>query len=80
MENRRGQERRRTLKSGKIIFNHRASVVDCLVRNLSTGGACLQLANVVGVPQTFDLVIDGVQRPCIVKWTNANRLGVSFCE
>jgi len=80
MENRRRQERHRTLKSGKIIFNHKTCVVDCTVRNLSDAGACLQVDSVVGIPEAFDLLIplDPAVRPCTVKWRSANRIGVAF--
>ena len=80
MENRRGHERHRTLKSGKIIFNRKTSVVDCMVRNLSESGACLQVDTVVGIPEAFELLIAPEQnvRTCSVKWRSANRLGVSF--
>lgn len=78
MENRRRQERHRTLKSGKIIFNHHTSVVDCTIRNVSDTGACLQVGSVVGIPETFELVVDGIHRPCSIKWRATNRMGVSF--
>jgi hypothetical protein len=78
MENRRRQERHRTLKSGKIIFNHQTSVVDCTIRNVSDAGACLHVDSVVGIPEAFDLVVDGIHRPCSIKWRTTNRMGVSF--
>jgi hypothetical protein len=78
MENRRRQERHRTLKTGKIIFNHKTSVVDCTIRNVSDTGACLQVDSVRGIPNAFELLMDGIQRSCIVKWTSAKRMGVSF--
>jgi hypothetical protein len=78
MENRRRQERHRTLKSGKIIFNHQTSVVDCTIRNVSDAGACLQVQSVVGIPESFDLLMDDIKRSCNVKWRIANRMGVSF--
>ena len=78
MENQRRQERHRTLKSGKIIFNHHASVVDCTIRNVSDTGACLQVQSVVGIPESFDLLMDDIKRSCNVKWRSGNRMGVSF--
>jgi PilZ domain len=80
METRRRQERHRTLKAGKIIFNRKTSVVDCTVRNLSEGGACLQVDTIVGIPETFELLISAehTARPCAVKWKSAHRLGVLF--
>jgi len=80
MDNRRSQERQRTLKAGKIVFNYKTSVIDCTVRNLSDIGACLQVDSVMGIPETFDLLIplDPAVRSCTVRWKSANRLGVSF--
>jgi hypothetical protein len=78
MENRRRQERHRTLKSGKIIFNGNASIVDCTVRNVSEGGACVLVQSVVGIPESFDLLMDDIKRSCKVKRRSANRMSVSF--
>jgi hypothetical protein len=78
MENRRRQECHRTLKSGKIIFNHQTSVVDCTIRNVSDTGACLHVNSVVGIPESFDLLMDDIKRSCNVKWRTTNRMGVSF--
>ena len=76
----RAQPRHRTLKAGKIVFNHRFSVVDCTIRNLSVAGACLQVPSTVGIPDNFDLLIepDKATRPCRVAWKNENRIGVAF--
>ena len=80
MDEHRHERRARTLKSAKIIFNQHGSVIDCTVRNLSDVGACLQVDSVVGIPETFDLLIplDPAVRSCTVRWKSANRLGVSF--
>ena len=80
MTDKRRQPRLRILKAGKIIFNHRSSVIDCTIRNLSAGGACLQVPSTMAVPTTFDLVIDAEKenRVCRVMWKTENRIGVSF--
>ena len=41
MQERRHKPRLRTLRAGKILFNNKRSVIDCMVRNASTNGACL---------------------------------------
>ena len=41
---RRTHARIRVCKPAKIVFNARASVLDCTVRNISDTGACLVLA------------------------------------
>jgi len=50
------------------------------LRNLSAGGACLELASQLGIPDAFDLIIGegNVRRPCRVAWRKANRMGVQF--
>lgn len=49
MDEHRRQPRLRTLKSGKIVFNKKSSVLDCTIRNLSGTGACLQVADPTGI-------------------------------
>ena len=48
-EEHRKLARHRTLKAGTITFN-RAGGIDCRVRNLSEGGACLEVASQIGIP------------------------------
>jgi hypothetical protein len=80
MPERKGQPRRRTLKAGKIVFDRRTCVMDCMVRNVSATGACLELPSTVGVPDRFDLVIapEPRARPCRVAWKDNTRVGVTF--
>lgn len=80
MTERRQQHRDRTLLGGKIVFNDRRSVIDCVVRNLSDGGACLQVNNTTGLPIAFDLRMDGDSetRACRVVWMSETRAGVEF--
>lgn len=75
----RGVPRRTTLKSGKIVFNAGRSTIDCTVRNLSPKGAKLLVSSVVGIPETFDLVLDGHSRqPCRIIWRRLKEIGVEF--
>jgi hypothetical protein len=78
MAERRTGYRQRVLKTGKIIFNGSASVIDCAVRNVSESGACLMVVNAVVVPAEFTLQWDGGSRFCSVVWRQINRLGVEF--
>ena len=75
---RRAQRRRRQLKSGRIVFNHATSVYDCVVRNVSTTGACLAIPSPKTVPADFELRADGSKRPCEVIWRGEDRMGVKF--
>jgi hypothetical protein len=78
-DNRRRERRNRTLKSGQIVFNGGFSSVACTVRNLSSGGALLELPSVVGVPREFQLKMDGSPlRACEIRWRDERHIGVKF--
>jgi hypothetical protein len=80
MAERRIYPRHRTLKAGKIVFNHHFSVVDCTVRNLSAHGARLDVPSTFGIPDDFDLLVepDKAMRARRVAWKDEHRLGVTF--
>ncbi|HXX09767.1 MAG TPA: PilZ domain-containing protein [Pseudolabrys sp.] len=75
----RTNPRVRTLKGGSIIFGV-GSTVDCVIRNLSETGACLEVASPIGIPDEFSLQIkpDSTKRDCHVVWRAANRIGLHF--
>jgi hypothetical protein len=78
MDEQRTNRRRRTLKSGTIIFDREGIV--CIIRNLSATGACLQVPSTKGIPGYFTLLIEaeGANRVCRVSWMTETRLGVGF--
>jgi PilZ domain len=78
MEERRGNQRHRTLKAGTISFG--GGAIDCTVRNLSEKGAALDVVSPLGIPDRFILVIesDRLQLPCRVVWRKEKRIGVQF--
>jgi hypothetical protein len=77
----RKSPRHRTLKAGKILYNRGLFAVECKVRNMSDGGACLE-AQTLALPDTFELSIpiDNFTRPCRVAWKTPTRVGVAFLE
>jgi len=79
MTENRGSPRVRTLKGGSIVLGV-GSAVDCVVRNLSETGACLEVASPVGIPNDFTLQIkpEMTKRDCHAVWRSANRIGVYF--
>ena len=68
-------------ESAKIIVN-RSHVTDCLVRNLSETGACLEVHSIVGIPEVFDLMINGesFMRICEFRWALEGCVGVKFLQ
>jgi hypothetical protein len=71
--------RRRTLLSGKIVYNESRSVQNCTVRDMSTTGAKLVFGIVPNCPRVIDLVLhNGVVRHCEVVYRRETTMGVRF--
>jgi hypothetical protein len=66
------------LKTGFIVFSDKVPKLECAVRNVSEAGACVQVSTTVGMPASFDLVIDSVRRGCRVVWRTDTRMGIVF--
>jgi hypothetical protein len=78
-DERRATIRHRTLKGGTIAINEGFSTIDCTVRNMSTAGAMLRVNSVVGIPDTFQLILsDGQKFDCVVQRRTATDIGVTF--
>ncbi len=71
--------RRHTMIIATIVFDGGRSHIDCMIRNMSDGGAKLEVATVKNIPQTFDLLVPGHKpHPCRVTWRALKELGVDF--
>jgi hypothetical protein len=71
--------RRRTLLSGKIVYNESRSVQNCTVRDMSTTGAKLVFGIVPNCPRVIDLMMhNGVVRHCEVVYRRETTMGVRF--
>ena len=77
---RRVVQRTRVMRNAKIIAPRRSQVIHCTVLNLTSTGACLEVANTYGVPDSFELTFESgrTRRPCRVAWRTADQLGVAF--
>jgi hypothetical protein len=80
MEERRGDRRTRTLKSGRIMISAKAPKIDCTIRDLSATGARLLIpSSTFGIPREFELLIgDADRRSCRVAWRTESAIGVEF--
>jgi PilZ domain len=76
---RRAHARHRVFKGGRLAFDN-GGVVDCTVRNISPGGARLDVTNPAGLPAQFTLHIDSDHfiRHCHPVWRYDNQIGVAF--
>jgi hypothetical protein len=78
MDHDRDTQRQNIIKVGTISFG--GSGIDCLVRNMSDGGANLEVESQTGIPSSFELVItvEHSNHHCHVVWRKARRIGVTF--
>jgi hypothetical protein len=70
--------RHRASQVGKIIFHRRRPDTVCVVRDISPAGGLLFVGNAYGLPEEFDLHMDGHSRRCIARWRRLDRIGVQF--
>ena len=73
--------RRNTMIVATVVFDGGRTRLDCVIRDLSEGGAKLQVATVKGIPQSFDLIAPR-HRPhhCRVIWRALKEMGVQFVD
>lgn len=72
--------RLKTFLRGTIYFNNRQSSVDCVVRDISDGGARLAVSEAALVPDSFEVHIPQKDRThqCDVKWRRGDEMGLQF--
>lgn len=80
VEERRKTQRGRTYLGGRIVFNARASTIDCLVRNISSEGAKISFAEGVAIPGEFEVTIHrkAETRRARIVWRNETQAGIVF--
>jgi len=72
--------RRNTVIPAVLVYNGGRGKTECIIRNLSTSGAKLEVkGSVASIPNTFDLIAPGHRpHPCRVVWRTLKELGVQF--
>ena len=80
MIEKRAEPRHRVFKGATITFE--GSGVACTVRNMSAGGAAIDLDGPVALPQSFTLSIscDHFVRSCRTVWRSDRRIGLAFVQ
>ena len=80
MIEKRTTQRHRVFKGGTIAFEN--SGVACTVRNMSDGGAAIDLDTPATIPQSFTLSIarDDFVRNCRTVWRSDRRIGLTFVQ
>ena len=78
VENNRVAARKRVLKTRYIVISDKAPKLECTVRNVSETGASLQVSTTIGIPSSFDVIIDGARRRCRSVWRTDTKIGIAF--
>jgi len=78
---RRTHYRRRTLLSGQLAFNNGWGALDCTVRDLSEGGAKIEIGSWLNLPRELELYLDrGDRFRCERVRYIDNLMGVRFLD
>jgi PilZ domain len=80
VQERRKVPRDRTFLNGQIAFNNKNSIADCFVRNCSSEGAKIAVAETLPLPREFDFLIPGKReiRHARLVWRRGAQAGVTF--
>jgi hypothetical protein len=77
---RRNSTRQKSFLQGRIYFNNRRSAIDCLIRDISAGGAKLIFSQTASIPEVVELYIPQKDQTlrAHVQWRSGEEAGVAF--
>lgn len=80
MSEQRGTIRSRTFLQARVVFNGGQSSLDCVIRDLSEGGARLTISEGITLPDVFRLHITKTdeRRQVRLCWRRGSLVGVRF--
>jgi len=80
MQDRRQSVRDKVLYGGVAEINQSGSTMDCVVRNISERGACVELDRAAKLPEEMNLTIARKGRSFLARliWRQANKVGLAF--
>ncbi len=80
MQDRRRTTRDRVLFGGVAELADRSSTMDCVVRNMSETGACIEIDPAARLPEQMNLAVARKGRSYLAEiiWRQANMVGLAF--
>ena len=80
MLERRALARHKTFIKGRIYFNNRLSSLDCIVRDVTSQGARLEVSENVPLPDSFEIYLPNKDEyfHARVEWRKGGNIGVSW--
>ncbi len=79
-DNRRSHQRDRLLQRGRIVLRGGFTAIDCIILDLSEGGARLKFWAWTNLPDRFELRYGDYRRKVEVCRRNADGAGVRFID
>jgi hypothetical protein len=80
MQDRRQSVRDKVFLGGVAEINERGSTMDCVVRNISERGACVEIDETARLPEKLSLNVPRKGRSFLAQtiWRHAGRVGLAF--
>jgi hypothetical protein len=80
MQDRRHDTRDKVLYGGVAEIGEQGSTVDCVVRNISEHGACVEFDGTAQLPEEINLTVARKGRSFLARliWRQANKVGLAF--
>ncbi len=80
MQDRRRTTRDRVLFGGVAELADRSTTMDCVVRNMSETGACIEIDPAARLPEQMNLAVARKGRSYLAEiiWRQANMVGLAF--
>lgn len=72
--------RKQVFIAAQIVFSGTAPTLECTARDLSVQGVRLRLSTTYGIPDRFDVIIDGKRKPARSIWRTCTEIGVMFSD
>ena len=74
------EHRRKAFKAGIVSYQNHALTMDCVIRDVSSGGVKQQFPKAAMVPDNFTLTIpmEGQRVECQARWRKGNVIGAVF--
>jgi len=79
-DERRRATRQKSFLRGCVYFNNRRNAFDCLIRDISDGGARIIFSDTVSVPDVVELYIPQKEQNmrARVQWRHGDEIGLAF--
>ena len=76
----RKHPRHKVFKEGRIIPSGRDGVIHVTIRNLSMGGALVQIPPTIDLPEDFSFLVvsEEMAYPAEAKWRAGELMGIAF--